>query len=339
MNAFGLDEPAVRAWFAQVIPAGDDLLFERGVGGRSNLTYVVSAADGGRWILRRPPVGHLAGRAHDVLREARILTGLHGSPVPVPAVVATCTDPTVTGAPFVVLEYVPGQVLRTPADVVRLTPQHQDALMSALMETLVALHHLAPDDVGLGDLGRRDDYVARQLRRWLTQSQAEQCAELPALTRAHDLLVAAIPPQRRSGIVHGDYRVENCIVDDQGAIRAVLDWEICTLGDPLADVGLLLAYWAEPGDEVTALEHSPTLAWPAGSRAAVRERYCRAAGIGPEDLTYYEAFGWWKLACIVGGVHARLGRGAIELADRDEPSYRAQAARLAQAALDRAHRL
>lgn len=331
MSLFGLDEAAVSTWFADHVSVVGGLTFELIVGGRSNLTYRVRDGGGTRWVLRRPPVGALPG-AHDVLREAHILSCLAGSAVPVPRVVAVCPDAAVTGAPFVVLEHVDGAVVRGPDDVTALPAEVRDALPGRLVSALLALHEVDPDAVGLGELGRREDYLRRQLRRWLLQSQREECAELATLTRVHDALLAAAPAQRRTAVVHGDFRLENCVIDGAGHIRAVLDWEICTLGDPLADVGLLLAYWAEPGDEVSALEHSPTVALGTGGRAAVRRQYAAATATAVEHLAYYEAFGWWKLACIVGGVHARLRRGAITMADRDEHSFAVQATRLAMAA-------
>lgn len=333
MSVFGIDEAALRAWFARnVASRGGVLAVEPIVGGRSNLTYRVTDTGGDRWVVRRPPVGRLAGGAHDVLREARIIRALRGSAVPVPDVVAVCSDESVVGAPFVVMRHVDGLVPRTPADVAALPETHRDALTERLIGALVALHNVVPDDVGLGEIGRRDAYLRRQLRRWMLQSQREECERLDELRLAHDALVRSVPPQTRCALVHGDFRLENCILDGDGHIAAVLDWELCTLGDPLADLGLLLAYWAEPGDTVTALEHPPTLALGAGGRDRVRRLYQAGTGVTDEHLAFYEAFGWWKLACIVGGVHARVRRGAIEPEDRDEPSFRRQAARLAQAA-------
>jgi aminoglycoside phosphotransferase (APT) family kinase protein len=174
----------------------------------------------------------------------------------------------------------------------------------------VALHAVDVDDVGLGDLARRDELVARQLKRWHAQFEASKTREVPAVDRVHALLAARIPPQTESTVVHGDFRLGNCIVDHRGDVRAVLDWEICTLGDPRADVGYVLATWAEPGDPLRADDHNPTLAPGFTTRDVLLARYAERSGRDVTAIPYFVAFSFWRLACILEGVLARHLSGA-----------------------------
>jgi aminoglycoside phosphotransferase (APT) family kinase protein len=321
----GVDVPGVTAWFAATLDAAPPLDFRALPGGRSNLTYLVTDRDGRRYVLRRPPLGALEATAHDVTREARILAALAKTAVPVPAVLGVEADPSVTGAPFFVMTYVAGGEL-SPAGRVRAG--------DALVDTLVALHAVDPVSVGLGDLGRPDGYFARQLRRWHGQWEAYRTRDLPALGAAHARLVARVPEQRGTALVHGDFRLDNCLLSPTGEVRAVLDWEIATRGDPVADLGLLLVYWAEPGDPVTALADPPTRYPGFATRDRLRERYLSATGTDPGALDFAVAFAWWKLACIVEGVYARLVRGAAPVTDRAPGTFADQAARLADMALE-----
>jgi aminoglycoside phosphotransferase (APT) family kinase protein len=194
-------------------------------------------------------------------REHRIIAALGPTPVPVPEAIAYCDDADVIGAPFYVMSYVEGIVLNDDATAVaELDVPARQHSGDSLVDALVELHAVDIDAVGLGDLARRDELVARQLKRWHAQVSASKTRELPAVDRVHELLASRIPQQTESTVVHGDFRLGNCIVDDGGDIRAVLDWEICTLGDPRADVGYVLATWAEPGDPLRADDHNPTLA-------------------------------------------------------------------------------
>ncbi len=313
----GVDVPGVTGWFAARLDAAPPLEFRALPGGRSNLTYLVTDRDGRRYVLRRPPLGPLAATAHDVTREARILSALAGTAVPVPSVLGVCEDPSVTGAPFFVMTYVAGG---------ELSAEGRARAGDSLVDTLVALHAVSVD---LADLGRADGYFARQLRRWYGQWTASRTRDVPGLEAAYERLVARVPEQRTAALVHGDYRLDNCLFDDAGTVLAVLDWELATRGDPVADLGLLLVYWAEPGDPVTALEHPPTRSPGYATRDRLRDRYLSATGADPAALDFAVAFGWWKLACIVEGVYARLIRGSAPVTDRDPSTFAAQAARLA----------
>lgn len=299
-------------------------------------------AGGRRWILRRPPLGEHPGGAHDVLREARLLGALAGR-VPVPGVMTVCDDNAVTGAPFVVLEFLDGLVVRDPEGVrTGLTTAERASVGPALIDAMVALHAVDPGLLGLGGVAGRTDYLQRQLRRWEANWRRTATRELADLASAHAILADRAPQQRRAAIVHGDYRLDNCLLARTGGavtVLGILDWELTTVGDPLADLGQFLVYWAEPGDDHTAL-HSPPTAEPGfSSRSDLLHRYCAATGDDPAALDFYLAFNWWKTACIVEGVYSRMRDGSTGITDRTPESFADQAAALAAQALQHAARL
>jgi aminoglycoside phosphotransferase (APT) family kinase protein len=312
----GIDPSGVTAWFAAHVPAAEPpLTFRLIAGGRSNLTFAVTDRAGRRWVLRRPPTGHLLPTAHDMGREHRIISAVGPAGIPVPRALGYCDDPAVTGAAFYVMEFVDGHILRVEGDAAAaFDPAGRRRISEHLVDTLAALHALDPDAVGLGDLGRRDGYVARQLRRWYGQYCAnrdeQDGPDVPDVDRVHDHLAGRIPGQGPAGIVHGDYRLDNTVVAADGSVAAVLDWELCTLGDVLADVGQLLVYWAEPG-ESSVLAHTATTDGGFLTRAELADRYARVSGRSLDQLDYYVAFAYWKLACILEGVYVRYVRGAM----------------------------
>ncbi|HMD46884.1 MAG TPA: phosphotransferase family protein [Acidimicrobiales bacterium] len=312
----GIDIDRVTVWFtANVAPATPPLNFELIAGGRSNLTYRVVDAHGRRFALRRPPVSHVLPTAHDMTREHRLISALAPTPVPVPLPYGLCTDEEVNGAPFYVMEFVDGHIVRDATEAeAAFDPATRGAVGGHLADTLATLHAVDVDAVGLGDLARHDGYVERQLRRWGEQYRQMQVPGVdhgPIVEEVGAALAAAVPDQQAMAVVHGDYRLDNVVLDDVGAVRAILDWEICTLGDPLADVGLLLVYWSEPGDEQAALLGSaPTTAPGFSSRQEVLDAYARRSSLEVSGIGYYVAFGYWKLACILQGVYARYLAGA-----------------------------
>jgi aminoglycoside phosphotransferase (APT) family kinase protein len=312
----GIEPQRLSAWFLENIPGVVlPLVFYRVAGGRSNLTFEVRDAAGTRYVLRRPPVSHVLPTAHDMRREHTIIAALGPAGVPVPPPLGLCLDEAVNGAPFYVMGFVDGIIARSEkeaAESLDRGARHHAGL--ALIDTLAQIHSVDPDNVGLGDLGRKDGYIARQLRRWYANYQAardsrggETNADVDAV---HDQLAAHIPEQGTATVVHGDYRLDNCIISGAGDVLAVLDWELCTLGDPLADLGQLLVYWPAPG-EYSALGHSPTLVPGFPSRAELQERYAATTGRDLSRLDFYLAFAYWKLACILEGVYARYLAGAM----------------------------
>jgi len=316
----GIDVPAVTTWLEANIPgAAGPFTFDAIAGGHSNLTYRLAGADGRAFVLRRPPLGHRLASAHDMGREHRIIHGLQSSNVPVAPALGFCDDPAVNDAPFYVMGFVQGHVLRerAAAEAVLTVDQRRHASES-LVDTLAKIHAVDLRAVGLDDLGKHEGYIARQLKRWYGQWNAQKTRELPAVDRVHDELLRRIPDQGPATIVHGDYRLDNCMVGDDGTVVAVLDWEICTLGDPLADVGLLQVYWTGPHDDASAWTGSATTAEGFLDRADLARRYAEVSGRDLTDLPFYVSFAYWKLACILEGVYARYLGGALGARDAAE---------------------
>jgi len=306
----GVDPAAVGSWLqSTVTDLAPPLSFQRLPGGRSNLTYAVRDSTGRAFALRRPPLGPRLGSAHDMVREYKVIEALAQTPVPVAPVVGLCEDETVIGAPFYVMEFVDGLILRSSDSSAAFSPPQRGDIADLVVDTLVAIHAVDPDQVGLGDLGRKQDYVARQLRRWIGQWEKSKTRELDLIGDVHRRLEARIPKQGPATIVHGDYRLDNMIIAESGEIAAVVDWELCTLGDPLADVGLLLVYWSEPGDELIPLIETPTIAAGFPTRDHIRERYAERSGRDLALIDYYVALGYWKLAVVLEGVYARYAAG------------------------------
>jgi aminoglycoside phosphotransferase (APT) family kinase protein len=330
----GIDQARVEAWFAEHVPtAQPPLTFERISGGHSNLTYGVRDSAAGRWALRRPPLGKRLGSAHDMGREHRVVSALAETPVPVAPIAGFCEDESVNEAPFYVMEFVEGPILRGLAEADAF-PDEADrrAIGQRVVDTLVEIHAVDPDAVGLGDLGRKEDYVARQLHRWQGQWEKSKTRELPAIDAVHERLAARIPEQGPATIVHGDYRLDNMILTAEGEVAAVVDWELCTLGDPLADVGLLMVYWPEPGEETIALGQPATLAPGFPKREELKARYAERSGRDLSQLDFFIALGYWKLAIILEGVYARYAAGQYGKVDPGIEAFARLVERLAEAA-------
>lgn len=308
----GIDVDKVTAWFADHVPeAAAPLAFSAIAGGHSNLTFVVEDVAGRRYVLRRPPLHQVLATAHDMEREHRIIAALEPTPVPVPVVRGLCVDPDVNERPFYVMNYVDGLVVRNGEVADSLAPAVRTSASRSVVEVLAALHKLDPDDVGLGQLAKREDYVGRQLRRWLQQYHASATKDRPAVTVIHDALAGAIPEQTATTIVHGDYRLDNCMIGPDGTVVAVFDWELATLGEPLVDLAQLLVYWVEPGDTVEPLENAPTSIGGFATRDELASLYAAASGRTIHDLSYYLAFASWRLGCILEGVYSRYRAGAM----------------------------
>jgi aminoglycoside phosphotransferase (APT) family kinase protein len=309
----GIDAPKVTAWFEEHVAGAEGPLdFTLIAGGRSNLTFKVTDANGTNYVLRRPPLGHVLATAHDMSREHRIISALAPTPVPVAPALGFCDDPEVNGAPFYVMAFVDGLIVRGPAEGEALTPDARRRAGESLIEVLVAIHDVDPAAVGLGDLGRTEGYIARQLKRWYSQFNQSKMREVPVVDEMHEFLSAHIPEQQGAAIVHGDYRLDNCMLSPDGEVAAVLDWELCTLGDPLADLGLLMVYWNDPGDATQSLAGSgATAAQGFPRKSELRELYAARSTRDLSHLDFYVAFGYWKLACILDGVYTRYAKGAM----------------------------
>jgi aminoglycoside phosphotransferase (APT) family kinase protein len=307
----GIDGPALQRYFEHHVPqCAGPLRVELLHGGRSNLTYRVT--DGThRWVLRRPPLGVLTPTAHDMDREYRVVAALGGTGVPVARAVLSCTDPAVIGAPFCVVDFVEGAVLRDGDEVAALPPADARRSAEALVDALVALHSVDIADVGLGDFGRPDGYLERQVRRWRSQWDKVATRALPDLEALHRRLARALPVSGAPPIVHGDYRLDNTILApcDFGRIAAIVDWEMATLGDPLADLGMLLMYWDPVCEPVLGARHVPTANPGFLTGRELAERYATRSGRDIEALALYQALGCFKLAVTAEGIHARYRAG------------------------------
>jgi aminoglycoside phosphotransferase (APT) family kinase protein len=333
----GIDPKPLEAWFGENVAGVDfPLRFERIAGGHSNLTYRVTDAAGESWALRRPPLGKRLGSAHDMGREHKVVSALGETDVPVAPVVGFCEDESVNGAPFYVMEFVEGPILRGLMEA-ETFPDEGDrrAIGERVADTLVQIHAADPDAVGLGDLGRKEDYVARQLHRWKGQWEKSKTRELEPIDRVHEALSARIPEQGPATIVHGDYRLDNMILTPAGEVAAVVDWELCTLGDPLADVGLLMVYWPERGEDSLALGMPANLAPGFPTREELTSRYAERSGRDLSDLDFFIALGYWKLAIILEGVYARYVAGGYGKVNEGVEAF----ARLVERLADEAERV
>ncbi|WP_280236502.1 phosphotransferase family protein [Nocardia cyriacigeorgica] len=313
----GIDPAAVGRWLDHLgIERSGPLRFDRIGLGQSNLTYLVRDSADHRWVVRRPPLGRLLASAHDVAREARILSSLTDTPVPTPVVLGCTHDPAYAEAPMVLMEFVDGRVVDSMPIAQSLSPTLRERIGHSMATTLAQIHAVDIRAVGLDDLASHKPYAQRQLARWTRQWEQSKTADRPELDDLTRRLTAAAPEQRELTLVHGDFHVRNIITaPDSGEITAVLDWELSTLGDPLADMGSLLAYWVQPGED-TAGDFAATALPGFPDRTRMADIYLAETGRDPAALRYWHAFGLWKLAIIADGV---LRRGM------DEPRNRADA--------------
>lgn len=336
-DVLGIDQEKVSKWMNEHVGTTSPLTFELIAGGRSNLTYRVTDALGRAFALRRPPTSHVLPTAHDMVREFTVISALHPLGVPVATPLGLCTDDAVNERPFYVMEFVEGAILRDRFQAETAFPEATRGVIGDhLAETLAQLHAVDVEQAGLGGLARHEGYIERQLRRWTTQYEqmhVEGVEHGGLVESVGEQLRATIPSQQRVSVVHGDYRLDNTVLNLDGRVRAILDWEICTLGDPLADVGLLLVYWAEPSDPtVSLLGVAPTMAPGFASRDQVLKAYAQHSVLDLSHLAYYQAFGYWKLACIMQGVFARYSAGAAGGDQGSVAEYPRHIAMLAQSA-------
>jgi aminoglycoside phosphotransferase (APT) family kinase protein len=343
----GIHCDSVSRFFREHVQGGDcDLSFSLISSGRSNLTYMVRG-NGHRWILRRPPLGHVLPTAHDMAREYRVLTALAGTDVPAPRPLALCEDTSTNDMPFYVMEYCPGLILEQ-----ELPPGYADSegdrrrMSVALVDTLVRLHAVDYRAVGLEGFGRPEGYLERQVRRWSQQWERSQTSPLPAIDELIRRLGAALPESPPPTIVHGDYRLGNMALDpnDPGRIVAVLDWEMATLGDPLADLGYCSIYWTEKDDPPPSVVMGTASTFTAlpgfFTRAEMVAEYARRSGRNVEVVDFYQVLALYKLAVIAEGIYARylqgmtLGEG-FEGMPRVAPDLVEHALAIADASSDR----
>ena len=306
----GLPLERLAEWLGSAAPGllGGPLTGRVVAGGKSNLTYEVG--DGSRSVIvRRPPLGHVLATAHDMGREHRVISALRDTDVPVPATYAVCADADVIGAPFYVMERVAGTPYRFAAQLGPLGHERVRAISERMVDTLVALHAVDPASVGLGDFGRPEGFLERQVRRWKQQLDASRSRELPGIDELHDRLAESVPVQGDPAIVHGDFRLDNLLVTDADEVSAVLDWEMATIGDPLTDVALLEAYQTLPlmMDSVAVSDVSRTPGFITAPE--LRRRYAAASGRDLTHLSFHLGLAYFKLAVILEGIHYRYTQG------------------------------
>jgi aminoglycoside phosphotransferase (APT) family kinase protein len=312
MDVPGLDLDAFRRWYDGQRPGeiNGDLSASVIAGGKSNLTYEVT--DGATsWIVRRPPLGHVQATAHDMGREYTAMSALAGTGVPVPQTYAHCADESVLGAPFYVMQKVEGVAYRRAAELDALGADRTTAIAGRLVEVLAALHAVDPEQVGLGDFGRPQGFLERQVRRWGKQLEGSKTRERPDADELHRLLAERLPAEDPSvlGIVHGDYRLDNCLVAADDEIHAVVDWEMATLGDTRTDVALMLVYetlGASAGGDLVS-DVAKARGWPGNDQQLAA--YAAASGREPGDMNFHLALGYFKLAVILEGIHYRYLKG------------------------------
>lgn len=315
----GLDPSALTAWWRSTLgedPATAlaaphrDLRARLVPGGKSNLTYRVG--DGERtWIVRRPPLGHVLATAHDMAREYRVVSALAKTEVPVPRTYALCEDPCVLGAPFYVMADVAGTPYRTAGQLAALGPQRARVISRRMVDTLAALHAVDPVAVGLSDFGRPQGFLTRQVTRWREQMDRSLTTDRPAADALAERLAAGVEAAdatSRPGIVHGDYRLDNILVDDDDRLAAVVDWEMATLGDTRTDLALLVLYGRladlAPGAVADAVRAPGHL-----SESELLARYAGTSGLGPAELDFHVGLAAYKLAAILEGIHHRFLAG------------------------------
>jgi aminoglycoside phosphotransferase (APT) family kinase protein len=336
----GIDEEKVGAWLADnIADVTPPFRFELIAGGRSNLTFRATDGAGRELVVRRPPLGHVLASAHDMAREHRLISAVGTTDVPVPPALGLCTDESVNGAPFYVMGYVDGVVLDAPEKAEGMDLATRRAASFHLIDVLGALHAIDVDAVGLGDLARHGGYVERQLKRWSTQWANSKTRELPMIDDIERRLRERIPEQQGTSIAHGDYRFGNCLVDPvAGRVKAVLDWELCTLGDPLADVGYIGVYWTDDGQPQKRW-NDPTAGGGFPPYAELVERYAKQTGRDVSNIEYYVAFGSFRLAVIAEGVYARYLHGVMGDDEVDLEQMKDGVEVMAQASLDALDRL
>ncbi|MBJ7361852.1 MAG: phosphotransferase family protein [Ilumatobacteraceae bacterium] len=308
----GIDVAKVSGWLSDnVAGARAPFSFQLIAGGRSNLTFLVTDDNGIRYVLRRPPLGHVLATAHDMAREHRIISAVGQTNVPVPATLGLCTDESVNGAPFYVMNFVDGVVLDNAEKAELLDKSLRRSASFNLIDVLCELHDVDIDAVGLGNLAKREGYIERQIKRWSTQWENSKTRELPEIDEVVRLLSTKVPQQQDVSIAHGDFRFGNVLTDvTTGRIAAVLDWELCTLGDPLADLGYIGVYWSD-GPASALRANDPTPAGGFTTYDELVERYATKTGRDVSGVDYYVAFSCWRLAVISEGVYARYLHGAM----------------------------
>ena len=334
---------AVEAWIGKNIQElAPPFVWIKLEGGHSNLTFLLEDASGKKAVIRRPPLGELLPKAHDMGREWALISKLANSAVPVPKALGFCDDASVTGAHFYVMGHIDGRPLYNAADTRNLVPERsRKTLGHSFIDVLAALHDVDPDQIGLSDLGKKEDYIGRQLKTWYRSWTASIGPAQLDDPRAHTLqkyFLENTPQQGPARIVHGDYGLHNCLVGRDCKVAAVVDWEISTLGDPLADLAYALNPWPDPTDTTVPLAEAALSPPGFPTRTELAQRYAERTGRDLSKLDFYIGFNRWKTAAIIHGVYARYMEGKKSTQGVDLDSLRQSIDRsltLATEAVDR----
>jgi aminoglycoside phosphotransferase (APT) family kinase protein len=309
----GFDTTTIDNWLGSVTSVELPISWERLPGGHSNLTYLLTDSGGRELVIRRPPEGELLPKAHDMWREYRIIDGLWPTDVPVAEPIAYEDDRALADTHFYVMGKVGGAALYSGEEVAGWLPvEARRNAGETFIDVLAALHRIDPEDVGLGRLGRPDAYVARQMATWhgsWTSSIQLADHDDKRVHELHEFLGARIPEQGPTRIVHGDYSPHNCMFSTSGDLTAVLDWEIATLGEAMADLAYAMNAWVEPGDAGIYSVDPPTLLPGFPNRQELIDRYSAATGADVSQLGFYRAYNYFKTGCILHGVYARYRAG------------------------------
>ena len=317
-----IDERALAAWLgANVESFQGPVELTKFPSGQSNPTYRIRAASGD-YVLRRKPFGKLLPSAHAVDREYRLLSALHPLGFPVPQPLALCEDPDVIGAIFYVMELAQGRPYANGA-LPEFDPPTRRQMYEQLIDTLADLHVIDPDSAGLGDFGKPGNYFERQVMRWTRQYRDSETDYIPEMERLIAFLPESIPEQSRTSIVHGDYRIDNVVFDGDGTLTAVLDWELATLGDPVADFSYLAMQWTMPADGAAGLAGLDLAELGIPTLAEAVARYSDRSGVPVgAGLDWYFAYNLFRLAGIVQGIKKRVLDGTASHANAQEMAKR-----------------
>ena len=311
-NLPGLDLARLGDYLRHAEPmlAADSLTAELARGGRSNLTYFVTTSSGQEFVLRRPPLGHVQATAHDMAREYRVMSALSATDVAVPRTFHLCTDVEVLGTPFYLMERVVGEVIQTEKQTSALGTDRARMISENVIDTLVALHACEPDQIGLSDFGRIEGFLERQVSRWSKQLEGSRSRDISGIDELLKKLFSRIPTTKRNSIVHGDFRLDNCIINANDEVAAVVDWEMATLGDSFTDLGLFVVYWDGLSQIVgnpVANGIKPEYGFP--TAADLLQRYATKSESELSQIEWYIAFGYFKLAVILEGIYLRFSQG------------------------------
>ena len=309
-----LDLRKLEAFLREHFPAErEGITLQQFPSGHSNLTYSVLLGDC-EMVLRRPPFGTKVKSAHDMGREFRVLSKLHNAYPLAPSVLLYCDDENVLGAPFYLMERLHGIILRRdPPPGMEFSPQTAGRLSESFVDNLARLHGLDYSSIGLAEIGKPDGYLQRQVTGWIERYVGSKTHELPEVERIASWINGHMPPNATAALIHNDYKYDNTVLNPTNPteITGVLDWEMCTIGDPLSDVGTALAYWVDPHDssELHEIRWGPTTSAGSLSRSELVERYARRTGRDTSHMPFYLAFARFKVAVIVQQIYYRYHHG------------------------------